>query len=545
MYCGHFGFSEKPFEMTPDPKYLYLSSSHKEVFASLIYGIRDRRGFISIVGEVGTGKTTLLNAALDQLDENTKSAYIFNTSVTFEEMLTTALFELGLKASDESLTKSQAIDRLNNFAIKQLAAGGNVALIIDEAQNLDTRSIENLRLLSNLETRKHKLIQLVIAGQPELDAILRRHELRQLTQRINLRRNLIPLNEKETNDYIRHRLAVADFKGSDLFDRRAQQLIWEYCHGIPRKINILCDNALLTGYGVKKKRITASLMEEAIKDLTWRPFAPASAYPAQTASQAIEKRRQVNTRPRPRRLALAAGLAFMAVIIFGVGLILGHSGLDWRENISRLSHRVFQSKKISQGGGAGKIPVTALPADKVQASMTQAVEAGGSPAEKVETDPVPAKKTEADPVPAVAVKTANVPVENVEAVRVSAEDVEAPGLAAETIGSASTATATQANSLLESVDATEETKKEVPQISQKETIKESDASQTPELPRQRLPLELSIRPGDTLATIIKQHYGSYNKETLRAVLHENPEIQNPDRILVGAILKLPLLSEKP
>ena len=168
-------------------------------------------------------------------------------------MLTTALFELGLKKSDESLSKTGAINRLDDFAIKQLAAGGNVAIIIDEAQNLDTHAIENLRLLSNLETRKHKLIQLVIVGQPELDAILRRHELRQLTQRINLRRNLIPLNEKETNDYLRHRLAVADFKGSDLFDRRAQQLMWEYSHGIPRKINILCDNALLMGYGVMKK----------------------------------------------------------------------------------------------------------------------------------------------------------------------------------------------------------------------------------------------------------------------------------------------------
>ena len=555
MYCEHFGFSEKPFEMTPDPKYLYLSPSHQEVFASLIYGIRDRRGFISVVGEVGTGKTTLLNAALDQLDENTKSAYIFNTSVAFEEILTTTLFELGLKKSDESLSKTEAINRLNNFAIKQLAAGGNVALIIDEAQNLDTRAIENLRLLSNLETRKHKLIQLVIAGQPELDAILRRHELRQLTQRINLRRNLIPLNEKETNDYLRHRLAVADFKGSDLFDRRSQQLIWEYSHGIPRKINILCDNALLMGYGVKKNRITASLMEEAIKDLSWSPFAPASASPGQIAAQAIEKRRQVNTRPRPRRLALAAGLASMAVIIFGVGLLLGHSGLDWRENISRLSQRVFQSQKISQGGGDGKIPVTTLPSGNVQASTTQGVKAEVSPAEKVETDPVPVEKdkavsvtvedSEADTVPAVGVKTANVPAKKVEAARVSAKDAEETGVVPEKIGSASTATAAQANSLPESVNATEETKKEAAQLAQEETTTEPDASQALDLPRQRLPLDLSIRPGDTLAAIIRQHYGAYNKETLNAVLHENPEIQNPDLILVGEILKLPLLSEEP
>jgi phage tail protein X len=371
------------------------------------------------------------------------------------------------------------------------------------------------------------------------------------------------LGENETNDYIRHRLAVADFKGSDLFDRRAQQLIWEYSHGIPRKINILCDNALLTGYGVKKKRITASLMEEAIKDLTWSPFAPASASPDQIAAQATEKHRRVDTRPRPHRLALAAGLAFMAVIIFGVGLILGHSGLDWRGKISRLSQHVFQSQKNSQG--AGRSPVTTLPGADAQSSMTQEVKAGGPPAEKVETDPVPAEndeavsvpaqKAETEPVPAVEVTTANAPEEEVKAAHVLAEEVEAarvsvegavtPGIAAETIGSASTATARQANSLAESIGAIEETKKEAAPSAQKETTTESDAAQALELPQQRLPLELSIRPGDTLASIIKQHYGSYNKETLSAVLHENPEIQNPDQILVGEILKLPLLSEKP
>jgi phage tail protein X len=296
-------------------------------------------------------------------------------------------------------------------------------------------------------------------------------------------------------------------------------------------------------------------MEEAIKDLTWSPFAPASAFPAQIPSQAIRNRRQLNTRPRPRRLALAAGLAFMAVIIFGVGLILGHSGLDWRDNISRLSQRVFQSKKISRAGGAGKIPVTTLPDDKVQGSTTQGVETKDARAEKVDTDPVPAKKDkagsvplkkfEADPVPAAAFKTADVPAKNVEATRISADSAKETGVVPEKIGSASFAAATQANSLPESASATEEPNEKAPQLAPKETTKESDASQAPKLTRQRLPLELAIRPGDTLASIIRQHYGSYNKETLRAVLHENPEIQNPDRILVGAILKLPLLSEKP
>jgi hypothetical protein len=477
-------------------------------------------------------------------------------------------------------------------------------------------SLENLRLLSNLETRKHKLIQIVIAGQPELDAILRRQELRQLTQRINLKRYVIPFSEKETNDYIQHRLTVADFKGSHLFDRRAQKLIWEYSHGIPRKINILCDNALLTGYGVKKKRITTSLMAEAIKDLTWIPFAPSGAPPNQIATGKIEKRRWVTTRLLPRRLPLAAGLALMAVIIFGLGLILGRPDLGWRENIMRLSGRVFQSQKTSQGGGAGRTPTTELPGEDVQARIKQTVVAERVPtekveavpvpagkakdepvpteevkaasvlAEKIETEPVPAleatttlppaeeleaarvpaesrvaasgpaEKAEAEPAPASGVTMAPAPVkevettpvlaEELEAARVSAEDAVATGVSTDKVDPESAAAATQANVLPESVGGiTEEIKKEAPQLTQKETTKDSDASQVPELPRQRLPLALSIRPGDTLTEIITQHYGSYNKETLRAVLNENPEIQNPDLIFAGEILKLPLASEKP
>jgi type II secretory pathway predicted ATPase ExeA len=611
MYCGHFGFSEKPFDMTPDPKYLYLNQNNKEVFAALKYGIRDRRGFISIIGEVGTGKTTLLNAALDQLDENTKAAYIFNTSVTFDKILATTLFELGLKESDETLSKSHAIDRLNNFAIEQLIAGGNVALIIDEAQNLDMKSLENLRLLSNLETRKHKLIQIVIAGQPELDATLQRQELRQLAQRINLNRYVIPLSEKETNDYVRHRLAVADYEGSHLFDRRAQKLIWEYSHGIPRKINILCDNALLTGYGVKKKRITTSLMEEAIKDLTRLPFVPSGTPSNLNVRHTIDRRRRETRRPLLRRWSLAAGLALTAVIIFGLGLILGHPDLGWHENITRLSQRVFQSQKTSQGGGAGGIPTMELlkedvqaiesarvPTEKVEVEPVpagrskdesvpiEAVKAARAPAEKAEAEPVPAlevktapapadeteaarvsaeslvavnvpaEKTEAEPVPASEVETAPAPAkevetapvltEKLEADRVSAEEVVATGVSVDKVDPTSNAAAAQANVLPESVGGiTEETKKEAPQLAHKESTKDTDASQVPELPQERQPLALSIRPGDTLTAIITQHYGSYNKETLRAVLHENPEIQNPDLIFAGEILKLPVSSEKP
>jgi len=175
MYCTHYKFSEKPFDVTPDPRFLYLTERHRETLASLIYGIRERRGFITVIGEVGTGKTTLLNAALDRLDEKTRVAFIFNTDVTFNEMFSMALYEWGLVKPKEKLSKVNAIQRLNNFAIEQTAKGGNVVLIVDEAQNLDNRVMENLRLLSNIETRRHKLIQIVLSGQPELDTKLGRH----------------------------------------------------------------------------------------------------------------------------------------------------------------------------------------------------------------------------------------------------------------------------------------------------------------------------------------------------------------------------------
>jgi general secretion pathway protein A len=269
MYCNHYGFSEKPFDVTPDPRFLYLTEGHRETLAAIIYGIRERRGFITIVGEVGTGKTTLLKTALDRLDEKTRVAFIFNTDVTFDQMLIMALYEWGLVEPKEKLSKVNAIHRLNNFAIEQKARGGNVALIVDEAQNLDNRVMENLRLLSNLETRRHKLVQIVLSGQPELDTKLNQHELRQFAQRISLRRYVFPFDEKDTYAYLHQRLQVVNHKNSSPFTDNVQKLIWEYSGGVPRKINNLCDNALLIGYGLKKKKINSAIVKEAAQDLKW------------------------------------------------------------------------------------------------------------------------------------------------------------------------------------------------------------------------------------------------------------------------------------
>ena len=251
MYCNHYGFSEEPFEITPDPNFLYMSPGHEEVLTSIIYGIQSRRGIMAIVGEVGTGKTTLLNTALEWLSEKTKVAYVINFDVDFDDLLNMALVNLGLMRADQTLTKIEALQRLKDFALKQLSDSGNVALIVDEAQNLNQKAMENLRLLSNLETPKHKLVQIVLSGQPELEIKLARPELRQLTERISIRRHIDPLKEKETYAYIKHRLEVAGYKGPMLFSPEAQHLIWKISQGVPRKINILCDNALLIGYLVQ------------------------------------------------------------------------------------------------------------------------------------------------------------------------------------------------------------------------------------------------------------------------------------------------------
>lgn len=326
MYCRFFGFSEQPFNVTPDPKFLYLSPSHREALAALVYGIRERRGFIAIVGEVGLGKTTLLNTALDRLDENTRVGVIFNTDVTFDQTLSMGLVDLGLIQAGETVPKVEAVRRLNDFAIQQLSKGGNVVLLVDEAQNLDRSAMESLRLLSNLETRKHKLIQIVLSGQPELDLKLRQPEVRQLTQRISVKRYIRPLDEEETYEYIQHRLSVAEYRGPALFDRRAQQLIWEYSGGVPRKINVLCDNALQIAYALRRKTIKASAVEEAIKDLSWSPF---SSSPETQERTPVHLSRRLRRKTSHSRVAIAASVVLAACLMFVGGLVLGASRLNW------------------------------------------------------------------------------------------------------------------------------------------------------------------------------------------------------------------------
>jgi len=268
MYCKHYGFAEKPFNLTPEPEFLYMTSGHREALATLLYGIRKGRGIIAMVGDVGTGKTTLLRAAMQRLDKKTKAAFIFNSDMAFKDVLLLILDELGLLKPLEVLTKMEALKRLTNYAIHLYKKGGNLVLIMDEAQNFSRETLEGIRIISYLETNKHKLIQIVIAGQTELDHILENYGLRRFVQRLSLKRYINPLSDNDIYAYLDHRLKVAKYNGPELFDRKAKQMIVAHSQGVPRKINVICDNALLSGYGAGKRKIMGRDIEEVVKDLS-------------------------------------------------------------------------------------------------------------------------------------------------------------------------------------------------------------------------------------------------------------------------------------
>lgn len=265
MYTQFFGFSEKPFGVTPDPKFLFLTSSHSEALASMGYGITERKGFLSITGEIGTGKTTLIYSLIRQLPKKIKTVLIYHTNITFEQILKSILLSLKIPFASED--RIILLDHLREYLTQRLSSQDNLAIIIDEAQNLSRGVMEELRMLSNFETPQSKLLQIVLVGQPELEANLNAEELKQLKQRIGIRRQIRPLRLDESKKYIDHRLNLVGSNSSDLFTPEALSLICDYSKGIPRTINILCDNSFLIGYAASQKKINADIIREVIGDM--------------------------------------------------------------------------------------------------------------------------------------------------------------------------------------------------------------------------------------------------------------------------------------
>src|ERR671936_1511221 len=265
MYLSFYGLREAPFAPTPDPKFLFQSARHREALAQLIYGVRERKGFIVLTGEIGTGKTTLLRTLLERLDPTTPVAYVHNSALGIEGLLEYILQDWGVKST--ASTHAQRLFELNEFLIDQHRKGGSPVLVIDEAQNLSVETLEAVRLLSNFETTRQKLMQILLVAQPELREKLNAPELRQLKQRVALRCHIGPLSPEETRLYIRHRLRVAGATDTGLFTDGAVQKITEYSGGVPRLVNIVCDHCLLSGYADSKRRIDAAVVDETIEYL--------------------------------------------------------------------------------------------------------------------------------------------------------------------------------------------------------------------------------------------------------------------------------------
>ncbi len=265
MYLEYFQLDEFPFNITPDPKYLYFTAHHQAAFDHVLYGIVQRKGFIELTGEVGCGKSTICRAIIAHLGDLTRSALILNPCLSGPQLLRAVLADFGLKSA--SRDRFSQLETLNAFLLAQAAAGSNVVLIVDEAQNLTAGTMEQIRLLSNLETAQSKLIQIVLSGQPELKERLNAPELRQLRQRITVRYHIPPLAAGDVAGYIDHRLRVAGAPASVCFDAEAVEGVRQYSGGIPRMINAVCDYALLAGYTLQTRTITWGCVEQAVRQL--------------------------------------------------------------------------------------------------------------------------------------------------------------------------------------------------------------------------------------------------------------------------------------
>ncbi len=309
MYKEYFGLETDPFRVNPDPSFLYLADGHREALATLTYAVRERKGFAVLTGEVGTGKTTVLNSLLADLPGSVETAYVFNTRLDVEDLFAYILDEFALSIPSP-FRKSAALHLLNGYLIERLEKGLQTLLIVDEAQNLSVDLLEEVRMLSNLETPRSKLLQILLVGQPELSDLLHRPDLRQLRQRVELFCRIEPLTILETAEYVPSRLQAAGHKTGDLFTESSMHSIFRYTRGIPRVINVLCDNALLAAFASSSPRVSDNTIHQVARDMGlsrsahYRYEPPPSDRPTEA-----DKLRAEAVNAAPRRVPTAASLA--------------------------------------------------------------------------------------------------------------------------------------------------------------------------------------------------------------------------------------------
>lgn len=323
MYTGFYGLIERPFELTPDQRYLYLSAHHREALAHLTYGVEERKGFVQLTGEVGTGKTTMLDALVVGLDASTKVARLAHTTIDEIDLL--RILARGFGVELQGVKKSDMLAELGETLGAWTKQGRNTVFIVDEAQNLSLAVLEEIRLLSNLRANGRSSLQIVLAGQPELRAKLERRELRQLRQRIGIRYHLTPLSREETGEYIEHRLTVAGASGR-ILDRGAVQAVYEYSRGVPRVINTICDRALLAGYAEGRETVGKELVLATIEAIEGR--APDES----PALVSLQRKPEVTVPRRRRRRWIVPALVIVAAVV--VTTAIAWHRLGWRQAAS-------------------------------------------------------------------------------------------------------------------------------------------------------------------------------------------------------------------
>ncbi|MBI3248621.1 MAG: AAA family ATPase [Deltaproteobacteria bacterium] len=593
MYNEFFGFREKPFNITPDPRFLFSSPGHQEAYANLLYGIRERKGFIVLTGEVGTGKTTLLRRVMDNLEESIRFVFFYNTTLSFEELLDYIFSELHLDPATAH-SRLQKIQALNQFLISQLGQGGTVALLIDEAQNLTDEVLENLRLLSNLETAQEKLLQIVLVGQPELEQKLAQPHLRQLRQRIVTWCKLNRLKDAEVDALILYRLSAVGYAGPALFTQEALRFISLYSQGIPRLINVICDNALLLAYAASQKEVSAELIEETAHDLRLLPVlrrlspptalpmaashpepavsAPVTAPPAEPASIVAPPRVQapvsVTSPPvtpvREGRYSnlLILGLFAVALVIFGV----------------------FSSQSL-RSDSAQEIPAQAPPAPRnlVTDSPTRALAPQGTLAPPIAVPPIPAS----DPAPPQeSTETKPPPAEETGSILAAPKTEESPApTKVEQKGSARPAPEAPVSppAPFSPPPVHRENKKEAaviqepaplsgkartakpvevahlnspplaPVLEKKTTAKEAEKSPPPaqvqavepfQIPATAPRTRVDVQSGGTILDLVRTTYGDFNTLALVLIKDFNPKIADLDHVETGAKVEVPSLTSE-
>ena len=504
MYLRYFGLAKAPFHVTPDPDFLFPSPSHREAYASLVYGIGQRKGFIVLTGEVGAGKTTILRAYLQSAKgEGVQPIYLFNPQLEYEDLLHLLIRETG--GDPEGKNSAEMTAWIHEHLVCEYQAGKNVTLIIDEAQNMPVETLERLRMLSNIETSEEKLLQIVLAGQPELDEKLGLHTLRQLRQRIAVRAEVLPLKTRECLAYIHHRIGQAGGNYTEIFTSAALRRIVRHAKGNPRTVNIVCDNALLAGYGAGMRPVSAALVRDVIAGLapkrrrSWRPILAAAA-------AAVLVLAALWTWTRPGDLgsgALATAEAAHSTEVTPQDHAAQQAGEE-----------ILLPESSAAPPEASPEPVAPPPSAMIEPSQEEApltedllskappheappLETPLEAAISTETASGEAPVPEEPPQEAVSVAMAYTP-----------EPAETPEPTAETLSPE------PANAVL------------------------PDVSAEPAMPREELE-RVVVSSGESLSKIIARRYGRCTSALLKEARALNPDLDNPDYIVAGDVLFLP------